>query len=67
MQSSFKEYMDRLIQQRLKNDTKNNVNQNIKTFSLISSMLELYIPRVGDIFTSIGSKPSIHENIKNDK
>ena len=67
MQSSFKEYMDRLIQQRLKNDTKNNVTQNIKTFSLISSMLELYIPRVGDIFASIGSNPTINENLKNDK
>jgi hypothetical protein len=53
--NSFKE-LDRInIENRKTNgdNIKSNLNSNIKLFSFVSDILEIYLPKVGEVFTSM--------------
>jgi len=53
-QNNFKELEKILIEGRQDtNDTvKKNINSNINLFSFVSNLIDLYIPKMGKVFTS---------------
>ncbi len=52
--NNFKELEKLLIENRGNNSNKikNNINSNINLFSFVSNLVELYIPKMGKVFTS---------------
>ena len=65
-QNNFKELEKILVESRSKNSdkTKQNINSNINFFGFVSNIIDLYLPKLGNVLTSFDSSS---ENIKNKK
>ncbi len=65
-QNNFKELEKIQIESREnKNDkTKQNINSNINFFGFVSNIIDLYLPKLGNVLTSFDSSS---DNIKNKK
>lgn len=58
--NSFKDLEELYIKDRgnTSDQTKKNIGSNINLFNLISNMIDLYIPKAGDVIKSFGSFPN---------
>ena len=65
-QNNFKELEKILTENRDKNSDKikSNINSNINFFGFVSNLIDLYIPKMGKVFTSFDNS---NENTKNQK
>jgi len=65
-QNNFKELEKILVESRSKNSdkTKQNINSNISFFGFVSNIIDLYLPKLGNVLTSFDSSS---DNIKNKK
>jgi|JI10StandDraft_1071094.scaffolds.fasta_scaffold24132_2 hypothetical protein len=65
-QNNFKELEKILVESRSKNSdkTKQNINSNINFFGFVSNIIDLYLPKLGNVLTSFDSSS---DNIKNKK
>jgi hypothetical protein len=66
MSNNFKELEKLNIQNRLRstNETKQKINANIHFFGFVSSVLDVYLPKVGVVITSFGTAASRPEKKK---
>lgn len=65
-QNNFKELEKILVESRSKNSdkTKQNINSNINFFGFVSNIIDLYLPKLGNVLTSFDSSS---DNIENKK
>lgn len=65
-QNNFKELEKILVESRSKNSdkTKQNINSNINFFGFVSNIIDLYLPKLGNVLTSFDSSS---DSIKNKK
>ncbi len=65
-QNNFKE-LEKILTENMENNsanTKQNINSNINFFGFVSNIVDLYIPKMGQVFTSFDISS---EKIKNKK
>ncbi len=65
--NNFKELEDKIISERGSGDeeTKKKVNANIGFFGFISTLLELYLPKVGEVLKSMAGENEVPKKNNN--
>jgi hypothetical protein len=68
MSNNFKELEKRTIEGRVRSqeETKKKINSNIQFFGFVSSILDVYVPKVGSVLTAFNSSED-QKNKRKDK